>query len=153
MYIYDGAFDDGSSIWSEGSLTIDGRINVRDIYIRRNTYITVVSRIVVNWYIYFINSVTIDLTIPLIYGGDGYRLTEEDLSHLHVDLPSGYYLKLDTKLNAIFIVDYDPSGIESVGVDQEDDTYYTVDGVMQESLGRGLNIIKSSDGTIKKIMR
>ena len=153
LYIYDGTFDYGSSIWSEGPLTIDGRINVRDIYIRRNIYITVVSRIVVNWYIHFIDSVTIDMSIPLVYGGEGYRLTEDDLAHLHVALPSGYYLKLDTRLNAIIIVDYDPAGIDYVGADRGEDTYYSVDGVRQETLGRGLNIIKSSDGTIKKIMR
>lgn len=139
--ILGGDYDDNSSVWSEGSLWLSGNVNIRDYYIRRNITIHIVNRIIINWYFYFIDLVDFNLNIPL-FVGDGYILTEEDLKYIHINLPSGYYLVLDTKLNAIFIANENVTSVHGIkAMNETPQPIYSVDGVLRNKLSKGLNII------------
>lgn len=145
--IFGGDYDDNSSVWSEGSLWIDGSVNIRDFYIRRNITVYIVNRIIINWYFYFIDFVDINCNIPL-FKGDGYILTEEDLNRIHIILPDGYRLVLDKTINAIIIVSTD--GIDNISMDSTaPKSIYSPTGECLSTPQKGINIIDGKKVLVK----
>lgn len=147
--LYGGEYDEGSSVWNEGYLTLDGSVNISEYYIRHNITIKIISQIIVNWHFFFIDIAEFNLNIPLFIGED-YTLTEDDLKHIHIDLPSGYYLVLDINLNAIYIRKDKPTDIGVLDIDDKCDTRtYSPMGVYRTTIDKGINIAKGKKFIMK----
>ena len=89
LTIHDGTTIAGN-IWTEADIKIGGSVNVKNIYIKQDVHIYVNSKPTVVWNIHFTDPNEIGIYTPIIVGGGGYQLTEEDLKYFHFELPEGY---------------------------------------------------------------
>lgn len=146
-----GGENTGGAVGTGGDLYLDnGTHGVSDIYVLRdgkiyiNFSLTVILRI-------HISITEIVLNTPIIVGYDGYRLTESDLKKIEIILPDGYKWQFDSITGAIIIVE--ATGINDVvGNDDAMEASFGVNGQKQQSLQKGLNIIRRKDGTVRKVM-
>lgn len=146
-----GGESTGGAVGTGGDLYLDnGTHGISDIYVLRdgkiyiNFSLTVILRI-------HISITEIVLNTPIIVGYDGYRLTENDLKKIEIILPDGYKWQFDSITGAIIIVE--ATGINDVvGNDDAMEASFGVNGQKQQSLQKGLNIIRRKDGTVRKVM-
>lgn len=136
----DGTLNIGGSGWSGGTIYngSHGRI-----YIIGKLNIVIRIHISIN---------DIVLGTPIILGGNGYVLTEDDLKKIQIVLPDGYTWKYDITLHAIIIVA--PTGIENI-ISDTDDTkkqYFDMGGNRLQKPQKGVNIVRTSDGKVKKVV-
>lgn len=88
-----GAKGDGI-IRTYGDLWIDGKARFGEVWMHRNARIHIISKLTVLLRFHFFIVGEFDVDVPIFIGSEGYRLTEEDLKLIDVDLPEGYRLKL-----------------------------------------------------------
>ncbi len=152
FYIYGGTCDGSGSIWNQGTIYLDGgnEVNIGEIFAVSGCRIHIVSKLT---YILRIH-ITIDniiLNTPIILGGDGYVLTEEDCNNIHITLPDGYGWRYDNVSGGIVI--YLVNAISENNTDKPTvEKSYDVTGRELQEAGKGLNIQRMSDGTIKKVI-
>ncbi len=77
-----------------GDLWIDGKARFGEVWMHRNARIHIISKLTVLLRFHFFIVGEFDIDVPIFIGSEGYRLTEEDLKLIDVDLPEGYRLKL-----------------------------------------------------------
>lgn len=89
---------------------------------------------------------------PIIIGGNGYVLTEDDLEKILITLPDGYTWKYSQTLNGIIITS--TTGIESTTADNDGSQaqYFDINGNRLTQPQKGLNIVKSDNGKAKKLI-
>ena len=98
-----------------------------------------------------INITDIVLDTPIILGGSDYVLTAEDIKKIQIILPDGYTWRYDASRGGIIITS--TTGIKDVTVDADNKVqYFDASGRKIEKLKKGLNIVKTSDGKIKKVI-
>lgn len=98
-------------IWSETDVWIEGGVRVMDIHIKRGATIHVIGKLSVVWRIHFFVFNEFDVYVPFIVGDEGYKLTEEDVEHIHIDLPDGYrWIIYDQKIVIVRI----PYNVETI---------------------------------------
>lgn len=91
------------------------------------------------------------LDTPIILGGDGYVLTEEDIKKIQIVLPNGYSWKYDSDLGGIVIIS--TTGIDTVASDNSTTVhYYDISGRKIGKMQKGINIVKSIDGKTRKVV-
>lgn len=139
------------NIYNDGNLNLGGDGYIYDaIYNGTNGRIYIIGKLNIIIRIH-ISITDIILDTPIILGGDGYVLTEEDIKHIQIVLPNGYSWKYNPTLRGIIITT--TTGIDAVNSDDTtSNSYYDVSGRKIEKLQKGLNIVKSSDGKVKKVM-
>lgn len=151
--ITSGIFGSGGSgtIYNDGILNLGGDGYTYDaIYNGANGRIYIIGKLNIIIRIH-ISITDIILDTPIILGGDGYVLTEDDIKHIQIVLPNGYSWKYNPALHGIIITT--TTGIDAVNsVDTTSNSYYDVSGRKIETLQKGLNIVRSSDGKVKKVM-
>lgn len=104
LYYHGGKCSDGGKIWNEGDMYIDGSgdISCGDIYCVRGCRIYIIKRVTCKLR-FVIEEKDIIVNEPIILGGDGYRLTEEDCNNIEVVLPDGYGWRYDPDSGGIII--------------------------------------------------
>ena len=151
FYYYGGTCSDGGKIWNEGELYIDGGGSIKcdEIYCVRGGRIYILKKLKFVLQL-IIEEKNIVVGEPLVLGGGGYRLTEDDCKKIKITLPDGYEWKFDSSVGGIIITG-GPDGIESVVDDNAKiKDVHSVGGIKQKSPRRGLNIIRKEDGSVKK---
>lgn len=153
LYIYGGTCTGPGTIWNEGDLYIDGsnKVSVQDIYLIKGCHVYVLSKLTYKLRLH----ITVDnivLNTPIILGGNGYRLTKEDCSMLEIILPDGYTWHYDETAEGVVITS--STGINQITIDKTtiDSKVYSVDGNRRSVPAKGLNIIRYSDGTVRKVV-
>lgn len=153
LYIYGGTCTGPGTIWNEGDLYIDGsnKVSVQDIYLIKGCHVYVLSKLTYKLRLH----ITVDnivLNTPIILGGNGYRLTKEDCSMLEIILPDGYTWHYDETAGGVVITS--STGINQITIDKTtiDSKVYSVDGNRRSVPAKGLNIIRYSDGTVRKVV-
>lgn len=148
-----GIFGSGGSgtIYNDGILNLGGDGYTYDaIYNGANGRIYIIGKLNIIIRIH-ISITDIILDTPIILGGDGYVLTEDDIKHIQIVLPNGYSWKYNPTLRGIIITT--TTGVDAVNADAtSSNSYYDVSGRKIEKLQKGLNIVKSSNGKVKKVM-
>jgi len=104
LYIRGGKCTGPGTIWSSGTIYLDGGTNViiNDIYIALGCRIYITSKLTYTLRLH-ISASDIVLGQPIILGGEGYTLTAEDCKKIELTLPKGYEWKYDEILHAIVI--------------------------------------------------
>lgn len=152
IYIYGGTCSGTGTVWNEGDLYLDGgnSVSISDVYVIRGCHIYILSRLTYILRLH-ITVENIVLNTPIILGGDGYRLTEEDCGKLQIDLPDGYAWRFDQSTGGIII--YSLTGIESVDADAPKvvDTFDMTGRKLGEAR-KGINVERMSDGTVRKVV-
>ena len=77
-----------------GGLWIGGGTRVREIWMHRIARIYIISKLTVKIRFHFFVEGEFDVNVPIFIGAEGYKLTEEDLKMIDIDLPNGYNLKV-----------------------------------------------------------
>lgn len=150
IYIYGGALTGSGTIWNQGDIYIDGSggIKCSDIYLVRGCHIYIIARL--KFILRF--KITIDniiLNEPIILGGKGYTLTDADIANIRIELPKGYAWKYDPTCKGIII--YLIDGITDAQNEQPTAvSTYDATGRQIGEARRGINILRMSDGTVKK---
>ena len=153
FYYYGGTCGDGGTgkIWNEGDLYIDGggSVSCGDIYCVRGGCVYIISKLTFTLRLVF----TEENIVPgatIVVGGEGYTLTQEDISKLQIVLPEGYEWRYDRSCGCISI--YQTAGISGVVSDQPTITKsYDAAGRQVGEGSKGLNIQQMSDGTVRKV--
>jgi len=152
IYIYGGTCSGTGTVWNEGDLYLDGgnSVSISDVYVIRGCHIYILSRLTYILRLH-ITVENIVLNTPIILGGDGYRLTEEDCGKLQIDLPDGYAWRFDQSTGGIII--YSTTGIDGVDTDAPKvvDTFDMTGRKLGEAR-KGINVERMSDGTVRKVV-
>lgn len=150
FYYYGGTCSDNGKIWNEGDLYIDGggSISCGDIYCIRGGCIYILKKLT-----FIIRLIFTEENIvsgeTVVIGGDGYKLTQDDVDKIQIVLPEGYEWKFDPSCGCISI--YDPTGISSADTNQPTvKDAYNITGRKAEKGEKGLQIQRMSDGNVKK---
>ena len=150
FYYYGGTCSDNGKIWNEGDLYIDGggSISCGDIYCIRGGCIYILKKLT-----FIIRLIFTEENIvsgeTVVIGGDGYKLTQDDVDKIQIVLPEGYEWKFDPSCGCISI--YDPTGISSADTNQPTvKDAYNITGHKAEKGEKGLQIQRMSDGNVKK---
>ena len=150
FYYHGGTCTDGGKIWNEGDLYIDGggSVNCGDIYCIRGGCIYILKKLTFTLRLIF----TAENIVPgatVVVGGDGYKLTQEDIGRLQISLPDGYEWKYDSSCGCITI--HETTGISNSKIeDQSVVKSYNVSGRQTKENTKGLNIQMMNDGSVKK---
>ena len=148
-----GTFGNNGSgtIYNEGNLNFGGdgyTYNV--IYNGSSGRIYILGKLNIILRIH-ISITDIVLDTPIILGGDGYVLTEDDIKKIQIVLPNGYSWKYDSDLGGIIIIS--TTGINSVTSDNSTSShYYDISGRKLDKMQKGINIVKSSNGKTRKVV-
>lgn len=153
FYYYGGKCTGPGAIWNEGDLYIDGGgdVDCQDIYLIRGCHIYILKRLTFVLRLH----ITVDniiLDTPLILGGDGYTLTEDECSKLEIDLPDGYGWRYDPDSHGIVI--YSLTSVSSVNAEKS--VVVNTHNIAGQELGgarKGVNIETSGDGSVRKVIR
>lgn len=148
-----GTFGNNGSgtIYNEGKLNLGG-----DGYTYNVIYNGASGRIYILGKLNIILRIHITITdivldTPIILGGDGYVLTEDDIKNIQIVLPNGYTWKYDSNLGGIVIIS--TTGIDSVTSDNSTTNhYYDISGRKIGKMQKGINIVRSSDGKTRKVV-
>lgn len=150
FYYHGGTCTDGGKIWNEGDLYIDGggSVNCGDIYCIRGGCIYILKKLTFTLRLIF-TAENIVSGATVVVGGDGYKLTQEDISRLQISLPDGYEWKYDSSCGCITI--HETTGISNSKIeDQSVVKSYNVSGRQTKENTKGLNIQMMNDGSVKK---
>ena len=150
FYYYGGTCSDNGKIWNEGDLYIDGSGNIScgDIYCVRGGCIYILKKLT-----FIIRLIFTEENIvsgeTVVIGGDGYKLTQDDVDKMQITLPAGYEWKFDPSCGCISI--YKPTGITGADTDRPmvKDSY-NASGRKTGEGTKGLNIQRMTDGTVRK---
>lgn len=159
-YIYGCSFGSGNTtvsdgkgnIYNAGNLYVGGDSNFSygNIYNEKTGKIYIIGKLNVIIRIH-INITDIYLDSPIVMGADGYVLTEDDLKKIQIILPDGYLWKYDATLGGIIITT--ASGVETLASDKVTAAqYYDASGRIVKEVHKGLNIVRTSDGNVRKIV-
>lgn len=150
FYYYGGTCTDNGKIWNEGDLYIDGggSVSCGDIYCVRGGCIYILRKLT-----FIIRLVFTEENIvsgeTVVVGGDGYKLTQDDVDRIQIVLPDGYEWRYDGPCGCIAI--YKTSGVAAVGTDQPAAREsYNAAGRKAGEGEKGLNIQRMTDGTVRK---
>lgn len=96
IWVTDGIIGENGSgvIRTYGDLWIGGGTRVREIWMHRLARIHIISKLTVKIRFRFFVEGEFDIDVPIFIGAEGYKLTEEDLKMIDIELPTGYRLKL-----------------------------------------------------------
>lgn len=150
FYYHGGTCTDGGKIWNEGDLYIDGggSVNCGDIYCIRGGCIYILKKLTFTLRLIF-TAENIVSGATVVVGGDGYKLTQEDIGRLQISLPDGYEWKYDSSCGCITI--HETTGISNSKIeDQSVVKSYNVSGRQTKENTKGLNIQMMNDGSVKK---
>ena len=153
FYYHGGTCGDGGKgmIWNEGDLYIDGggSVSCGDIYCVRGGCVYILKRLTFTLRLVF-TAENIVSGATVVVGGDGYKLSQEDLGKLQIVLPDGYEWRYDSSCGCISIIN--TSGIESVSADQAGvRESYEMSGRKAADGSKGLSIQRLTDGTVRKV--
>lgn len=154
FYYYGGICGEGGTgkIWNEGDLYIDGggSISCGDIYCIRGGCIYILKKLKFVIHLIF----TEENIIPgetVVLGGDGYKLTQDDVDRIQITLPKGYEWKFDKSCGCISIIK--TTGISGVNSDSPKvNESYSVSGSKATDVTKGMNIQRMDNGTVKKVI-
>ena len=105
------------NIINSGSVYVDGTVSLADMQNKQGGRIYITSSLTKDIHI-CIEASDVELGVPIIFGGEGYSLTEADLSHIHLTLPVGYEWKYDAVQGGIVISQ--ATGMISINAGQPD---------------------------------
>lgn len=138
----------GVSITTITNITICGCVDMQDIYIHLGVKIFLTAKIETEVRIHLIIDGDIPGETVLVYGANGYNLTQADFDKLKFILPEGWIAKFDPATMSITVSK--PSGINGVVNDSDKAVYdvYNLQGIKvgdsncTNSLPSGLYIMK-----------
>ena len=138
------------NIINSGSVYVDGTVSLADMQNKQGGRIYITSSLTKDIHI-CIEASDVELGVPIIFGGEGYSLTEADLSHIHLTLPVGYEWKYDAVQGGIVISQ--ATGMISINAGQPDVVdSYDATGRKVGIQHNGLTLQRKSDGTVKKVI-
>ena len=148
--MYEGMLDGGGSgisITTITDITICGCVDMQDIYIHLGVKIFITAKIETEVRIHVIIDGDVPGETVLVYGANGYNLTQSDFDKLRFILPNGWIAKFDPVTLSITVSK--PAGIDGVTNDADDTVHdvYNLQGIKvgnsdnTTSLQSGLYII------------
>ena len=148
--MYEGMLDGGGSgisITTITDITICGCVDMQDIYIHLGVKIFITAKIETEVRIHVIIDGDVPGETVLVYGANGYNLTQSDFDKLRFILPNGWIAKFDPVTLSITVSK--PAGIDGVTNDADDTVHdvYNLQGIKvgnsdnTASLQSGLYII------------
>ena len=154
FYFNGGTCGEGGTgkIWNEGDLYIDGggKISCGDIFCVRGGCIYILKKLTFVIHLIFIE----ENIIPgetIISGGDGYKLTQDDVNRIQITLPKGYEWNFDKSCGCISIIK--TTGISSIGSESSVvKESYEASGRKSTEVTKGLNIRRMENGEVKKVI-
>lgn len=119
----------GVSITTITNITICGCVDMQDIYIRLGVKIFLTAKIETEVRIHLIIDGDVPDETVLVYGANGYNITQADFDKLKFILPEGWIAKFDPATMSITVSK--PSGINGVVNDSENSVHdvYNLQGI------------------------
>lgn len=139
-------------IENSGDVLVDGTVSLGGLTNKKGGRIYVTSALTQDIYIDIVSVDDIETDLPIIAGGNGYSLTAEDASHIHLTLPQNYEWGYDSATGSIMVMDV--TGITQATTAQPAvATTFDAAGRTVEQGSKGLTILRMSDGTTRKIYK
>lgn len=155
---------EGGTITLKGNTTVGSGIieNSGSLYVE-GTVLTVALTNKPGGCIYVTDALTNDMTVTIespddvepgtyiIFGGNGYTLTTDDLAHLNIVLPSGYEWYYDEAQNAIVVNVVD--NITELFNRKHSNEIYDLLGRKSTVHHKGVSIRRKDNSTVKKVIK
>ena len=139
------------NIENSGTLYIDGTCTVKGLLNRHGGRILLTSRPTQPINVTITDASDVEEGQPIVFGTEGYTLTEADADKLVIEVPDGYVCKYDEMQDAL-VVSF-TSGISTSNADHvEVAGTYDLTGRRTESPKKGLSIQRMNNGIVKKVI-